>query len=129
MPWRQSFYVPPALHQNPIPTACRVGNVLFTSVIGGRDPETGAAAASLEENAKNCFRTLAKVLAAAGAGPADVARVTVFLSDAAARPFLNAAWSEMFPDAASRPARHTILQEDAGGAAILIEAIAVIPDR
>ena len=89
MAWRESFNVTPSIHQNPIPTACRVGNVLFTSVIGGRDPETGAAPQSIEEQAANAFRNLANILAAAGAKPSDVARVTVFIRDNSARPHVN----------------------------------------
>ena len=126
MAWRESFNVPPSIHQNPIPTACRVGNVLFTSVIGGRDPETGAAPQSIEEQAANAFKNLANILAAAGAKPSDVARVTVFISDPSARPHVNKPWTEMFPDEASRPARHTIVQGGDGPSSVLIEAIAVI---
>ena len=126
MAWRESFNVTPSIHQNPIPTACRVGNVLFTSVIGGRDPETGAAPQSIEEQAANAFKNLANILAAAGAKPSDVARVTVFISDPSARPHVNKPWTEMFPDEASRPARHTIVQGGDGPSSVLIEAIAVI---
>ena len=128
MAWRESFDVPPSIHQNPIPTACRVGNVLFTSVIGGRDPETGATPESVEEQAANVFENLRNILAKAGGTPSDVARVTVFVSDPSVRPHVNKPWLEMFPDEASRPARHTIVQ-GGGGPAVSIEVIAVIGGR
>ena len=128
MAWRESFDVPPSIHQNPIPTACKVGNVLFTSVIGGRDPETGATPESVEEQAANVFENLRNVLAKAGGAPSDVARVTVFISDPSVRPHVNKPWLEMFPDEASRPARHTIVQ-GGGGPAVSIEVIAVIGGR
>src|SRR3989304_7951455 len=107
MAWPKCFGVPPSIHQNPRPTACRVGNVLFPSVIGGRDPETGATPESVEEQAANVFENLRNILAKAGGTPSDVARATGFVSDPTLRPPVNKPWLEMFPDEASRPARHT----------------------
>jgi 2-iminobutanoate/2-iminopropanoate deaminase len=126
MAWRESFDVPPMIHQNPIPTACRVGNVLFTSVIAGRDPETGEMPETPAAAAANVFKILAKILERGGAKPSDVAKVTVFLGDGSLRPYVNGPWQEMFPDEHSRPARHTIVQ--GGGSSISIEAMAIIQE-
>lgn len=125
MAWRESFDVPPMIHQNPIPTATRVGNMLFTSVIGGRDPETGQAPDSVEEQAANAFKILAKILEKAGASAGDVAKVTVFLKDNSYRAHVNTAWLAMFPDEHSRPARHAIIDPNLAGQ-LQIEAVAVI---
>jgi 2-iminobutanoate/2-iminopropanoate deaminase len=125
MAWRESFDVPPMIHQNPIPTAARVGNMLFTSVIGGRDPETGQVPDSVEEQAANAFKILARILEQAGATAGDVAKVTVFLKDNSYRPHVNTAWLAMFPDEHSRPARHAIIDPNLGGQ-LQIEAVAVI---
>lgn len=128
MPWRESIQVPPMLHQNPIPTASRVGNMLCTSVIGGRDPETGQVPQTAEEQAVNCFKILARILDKGGATPEDVAHVTVYIKDSSMRPAVNKPWVEMFPDEHSRPARHTIVMENMGGM-VQIEAVAVIQPR
>jgi 2-iminobutanoate/2-iminopropanoate deaminase len=125
MAWRESFDVPPMIHVNPIPTAARVGNMLYTSVIGGRDPETGQVPESVEEQAINAFKNLGNILVRAGATPGDVAHVTVFLKDNAFRAHVNTAWLQMFPDEHSRPARHAIVDPNLGGA-LQIEAVAVI---
>jgi enamine deaminase RidA (YjgF/YER057c/UK114 family) len=125
MAWRESFDVPPMIHQNPIPTATRVGNMLFTSVIGGRDPETGQVPDSVEEQAANAFKILARVLEKAGASADDVAKVTVFLKDNSYRAHVNTAWLAMFPDEHSRPARHAIIDPNLGGQ-LQIDAVAVI---
>src|SRR5438105_680440 len=98
MAWRESHNVPPMIHQNPIPTASRTGNMLYTSVISGRDMETGKVPDSPAEQAVNCFRILAAILDKFEAAPGDVAKVTVFLKDNAYREHVNKPWAEMFPD-------------------------------
>jgi enamine deaminase RidA (YjgF/YER057c/UK114 family) len=125
MAWRESFDVAPMIHVNPIPTATRVGNMLYTSVIGGRDPQTGNVPESAEEQAANAFTILRLVLERAGATSGDVAHVTVFIKDNSVRPLVNKPWVEMFPDEHSRPARHAIIDPNLGGH-VQIEAVAVI---
>ncbi len=125
MAWRESLHVPPMIHQNPIPTASRTGNMLYTSVISGRDPHTGKVPESVPEQAVNCFRILRMILEKGGAKPGDVAKVTVFLKDNNNREHGNAPWVEMFPDEHSRPARHAIIDPHLA-AELQIEAIAVI---
>ena len=92
--------------------ACRVGNLLFTSGISGASPETNEMPESVEEQVANCFRNLANVLAKAGATPGDIGLVTVMIKEAGLRPLVNKPWLEMFPDEHSRPARHTVVQEN-----------------
>jgi enamine deaminase RidA (YjgF/YER057c/UK114 family) len=125
MAWRESFNVPPMIHQNPIPTASRTGNMLYTSVISGRDLETGKVPESVAEQAANCFKILGKILEKGGATAGDVAKVTVFLKDNKNREHVNGPWAEMFPDANSRPARHAIVDPHMAGD-LQIEAIAVV---
>ena len=125
MAWRDSFHVPPNLHQNPIPTVARVGPMVFTSIISGRDPDTGKVPEDPAQVAVNCFRNMANMLAKAGAKLTDVGHVTVYLKDDVHRPLVNKPWLEMFPDEHSRPARHAIIMENLGSP-IQIEAIAYI---
>ncbi len=128
MAWRESHNVEPQIHQNPIPTASRTGNMLFTSVIGGRDLETGKLPDSAEEQARNVFKILQKVLDKFGATAGDVAMVHVFIKEPSVRALVNGPWVEMFPDENSRPARHTNLDESLGGY-VQIEAIAVVEPK
>ena len=125
MAWRESFDVPPVIHTNPIPSASRVGNMLFTSAISGRSPETGEVPESAEEQAANAFKNLSNILAQGGATAGDVAHVTVFVKDRSVWPLVNKPWLEMFPEKDSRPARHVIVLENLGGM-LQIEAVAVI---
>jgi enamine deaminase RidA (YjgF/YER057c/UK114 family) len=105
--------------------ASKVGNMLFTSGIFGRDPETNELPAPAEEQCANCLRNLGRVLEKAGAQPSDVAQVAVYLKDNSTRPLFNVPWLEMFPDEHSRPARHAHIVPGLA-AAVQIQAIAVI---
>ena len=44
---RQSIYIEGFAHKNPIPAACRLGNMLMTAIITGMDPATGKVASTL----------------------------------------------------------------------------------
>ena len=125
MAWRESFEIPPVKHNAPIPMATRTGNFLYTSGIMGADPDTGEMPQAVEDQAKNCFRNLAKVLDQAGGRPSDVAKVTVFIKSNNNRQAVNPPWLEMFPDPHSRPARHQTVVETLNFD-IQIEAIAII---
>jgi 2-iminobutanoate/2-iminopropanoate deaminase len=125
MAWRESFEIPPVKHNAPIPMATRTGNFMYTSGIMGSDPDTGEMPAALEEQAKNCFRNLEKVLTLAGAKTTDVAKVTVYIKSNNNRQIVNPPWLEMFPDEHSRPARHQTVVETLNFD-IQIEAIAII---
>jgi hypothetical protein len=41
---RQSIYVDGFAHRNPVPAACRIGNLVYSGGIHGLDPATGVAA-------------------------------------------------------------------------------------
>ena len=59
---------------------------------------------------------MGNMLTTAGAGWDDMAKVTFFVSNPAeARTALNGPWVEKFPDANSRPSRHTMQVPDSGG--------------
>jgi 2-iminobutanoate/2-iminopropanoate deaminase len=122
---RESFEILPVKHNAPIPMATRVGNILYTSGIMGADPETGQLASTVEEQAENCFRNLANVLAKAGARAEDVVKVTVYIKSNSNRQAVNPPWLRMFPDEHSRPARHQTVVETLNFD-VQIEAMAVV---
>ena len=110
---RTSIELPGAPHKHPIPAACRVGNVLMSSVITGKDPERGGELPEgIEAQAEQMFRNMRSILERGGARPEDVIKVNVWMRDVNQRTVLNKFWLEMFPDAESRPARHTFPSPD-----------------
>ena len=125
-PMRQVIHVPGMDHAAPISQAVKMGNMIFTSAVSGRDTETGKLGDGPAEQAELAFKNLRKILAAAGAGPEHVAHVTVFLQDSAHRDAVNKPWLEMFPDENDRRARHAITAELRGGMLVQLEVIAVV---
>ena len=103
------------------PHARRVGNLLFLSGIGPRDPATNDIAGNeyfadgrvrrydIEAQARAVFANVRAVLEASGARWEDLVDVTVYLTDMA-RDFkvYNAVWAEHFPDPATAPCRTTL---------------------
>lgn len=103
------------------PHARRVGNLLFLSGIGPRDPATDAIAGNeyfadgrvrrydIDMQVRAVFDNVRAVLEASGARWEDLVDVTVYLTDMA-HDFkaYNAVWAEHFPDAATAPCRTTL---------------------
>ena len=107
--------------------AVRAGDLLFVSGIVPVD-EAGALVGEgdVVEQARQVFRNLGAVLAAAGAGFDDVVKVTVYLTDVDDRARINPVRQEAFGQA--RPAS-TLVEVSAlavPGARLEIEAVAVL---
>lgn len=96
-------------HENPIPNASRIGNIVMSSVIGGANPGTRDLPDTLEQQVANVFGNIRHDVEAAGGSVDDIIKITFWVKDPAKqRAALNTEWVKMFPDAASRPARHTL---------------------
>ena len=103
------------------PHARRVGDLLFLSGIGPRDPASNGIpgnvhdaegrliAYDIDVQTRAVFANVRAVLDASGARWGDLVDVTVYLTDMA-RDFktYNAIWAEYFPDAATAPCRTTL---------------------
>ena len=113
-------------HNQPFPTAVKVGNTVFSSAIPGNDPETHEMPDDVETQVKNVFQTIRNIMEQAGGSPEDIGKVTVFLRDRDNRKYVNPHWLEMFPDENSRPVRHTVPAELPPSYHIQIDFIAVI---
>lgn len=113
-------------HANPIPAATRVGNMVFSSALGGEDPETLQLPEDKAAQIANVFKTIRAVMREAGGSPDDIGKVNVYVADKDDRKLINPHWLEMFPDEASRPARHTTAKKLPAGRYIQVEIIAVL---
>ena len=109
---RRSINVAGASHTNPIPSASRRGPFVVSGAISGADPATGKVPDDLDAQCRLMFENVRRVIGAAGGSPDDIVKMTVWITDRALRPILNKHWIEMFPDANSRPARHTVTSRD-----------------
>ena len=125
----RSLEIPGVTHGKvPIPAGARVGNLIFSSGIMGKDPATDTLPADAAAQARFAFENLRTLLADGGARPEDVAKVTVFVKDNSAREPINNEWLKMFPDPHDRPARHTLVYDLQGGMLLQLEVVAVIQD-
>jgi enamine deaminase RidA (YjgF/YER057c/UK114 family) len=105
---RRSIAIEGLSHQTAIPVATRIGPLLVSSVIAPFDPGTRNVPESLDAQIANIFRHVGAMLVAAGADWRHVAKMEFWMPDpVAGRTALEKPWTEKFPDAASRPARHT----------------------
>ena len=111
----------------PYSPATRIGNLVFVSGQGGRDPSTNRMAPDVEAQTEQALKNVAAILEAAGSGLSHVLRCGVFLVDIHEFPRMNEVYARMFGN--HRPARTTVevsaLPGD--GMRVEIDAIAVIP--
>jgi reactive intermediate/imine deaminase len=108
--------------------AVRVGDLLFVSGIVPVDDEGRVVGeGDVVEQARQVFRNMAEVLAAAGASFSDVAKVTLFLTDVDDRARINPVRQEVF--GAARPASTLveISRLAVPGALIEVECVAALP--
>ena len=82
---RQSIDIEGFGHENPIPAATRIGPLLVSSIIAPFDAGTRDVPADPEAQVRNLFASMAGILAAAGGGFADVAKITFFVNDLVGR--------------------------------------------
>ncbi len=123
----RSLEVPGVNHGSaPIPMGARVGNMIFSSGIMGKDPATDTLPSDVGEQARFAFQHMIALLEAGGATLDDVAHMTVFIKDDSARAAINEQWLKCFPDPHDRPARHTLIYDLRGGMLLQLEIVAVI---
>lgn len=113
-------------HRNPIPTAVKIGQMVFSSAIPGQDPKTHTTPPEPERQVELAFENIRRVMEEAGGTTDDIAKVTVFLKDMKYREHVNKEWLKMFPDEDNRPVRHAIKADLPGELAVQLEIIAVL---
>ena len=93
----------------PYPHARRVGNLLFLSGIGPRDPATDRVPEGIEAQTRTCIENVKTILEDAGSSLERVVDVTVFLTSLE-RDFAayNRVYGEYFGTLPSLPTRTTV---------------------
>jgi enamine deaminase RidA (YjgF/YER057c/UK114 family) len=104
---RRSIDIESFRHSNPIPAASRIGPLLASSVITPRFPHSTEVPDDIVTQVENLFAHIGEILAAAGAGWEHVIKLEFTVPSLDDRAVINGPYLERFPDAASRPARHT----------------------
>jgi len=110
--------------------AVRVGDLLFLSgVMGTKAGGGGLVEGGIEEQTRQALENVRASLALAGATLSDVAKCTVFLTDAANFQGMNKAYREFFPT--DPPARSTVAVAALvlPNALLEVECIAAVPKK
>jgi len=127
MPRREALNAPGLFkHENPIPTAVKVGSFIFSSALPGVEPDTQVTPDDPRQQIALAFEQVLRVLEAGGATTRDVAKMTVFLKELSHRPMVNEEWVRMFPDADDRPVRHTMQLDLPRNYIVQIEFMAIL---
>jgi 2-iminobutanoate/2-iminopropanoate deaminase len=129
MPPREEIRVPgqpePISHYT---DAVRVGDLVFVSGCVPVDVEGQLVGEDdVVAQARQAFANVGAVLAAAGCSFADVAKVTIFLTDVDDRPLINPVRQELFGGARPASTLVEVSRLAIPGAKIEVEAVAVVP--
>lgn len=122
----RSLDVPGLSHNAPIPLGARVGNLICSSAISGKDPVTGQLPSDAASQAALAFSNLQTLLSLGGGSFADVAKLTIYVKDNTVRDAINEQWLAYFPDPHDRPARHILVQDLQHGMLLQLECMAVL---
>jgi 2-iminobutanoate/2-iminopropanoate deaminase len=124
---RRSIEIDGLNHGQPIPAASRIGNIVMTGGIYGADPANGKLPDDVERQAELMFGNLKRIMVAAGGSMDRIVKVTIYVKVPEARLAVNKQWLDAFPDAASRPARHTFQNDHLpGNMLVQCDAMAVL---
>lgn len=105
---RQSIQVPGRgrVH-SPVPEGIRVGDFIFSSLLGPVGPEREQGA-NVDEDAGLLLQRIRDLVVAGGGRLEDIVDVSVYVFDDNDREAINREWLKMFPDPNDRPARHIL---------------------
>jgi reactive intermediate/imine deaminase len=108
--------------------AVRIGDLLFVSGCVPTDAEGNVVGGDdVAAQARKVFENIGAILAAGGATFADVAKVTVYLTDVDDRPLINPVRQEVFGDAKPASTLVEVSRLAIPGIKIEVEAVARVP--
>jgi reactive intermediate/imine deaminase len=108
--------------------AVRAGDLLFVSGCVPIDAEGALVGGDdVVAQAERVFENIGRVLSAAGASPADVVKVTLFLTDIDDRPAINPVRQRFFGETRPASTLVEISKLAIPGAKIEVEAVAILP--
>jgi 2-iminobutanoate/2-iminopropanoate deaminase len=120
-------------HNSPTPMACRVGPILATSGVSGKNVKTGVIHKDPDQQTKHAFINMASVMKEGGMDMGDIVKMTINITDETFIDSIEKYWTKAYPKKAQSPARHTLVLPSPiwsrnNGARIRLEALAVSKD-
>lgn len=126
---RLDLEVPGIRKRHPNPMGCKVGNLVFSSGIGGDDPSGRAASNSADVRAMFCLENTRTLMEAAGGSLADVGLIAITVNDYADEVAILRQWRRFFPDPADEPARHVMAYGGRGSYSVQFHVVAALGDE
>ncbi|HLG76642.1 MAG TPA: RidA family protein [Ktedonobacteraceae bacterium] len=127
---RQSIEIEGLSHGGmPIPLASKIGNVLISGGMMGMEPGSGTLPENIEEQCHHLFNNVRRLMEVAGGSLDDILKMTFYVKDRTSRAAINREWVAMFPDEASRPARHTLSADLPGPLLVQCEIYAILQEE
>lgn len=123
---RQVIQINGSVHENPIPTAVKIGNMVYTSALIGTDPSSGQMPETVEEEVAQLFTYILEIMEKAGGSSENIAHLSVSVTDRSYKEIVNKEWLKLFPDPDNRPARHTTVHSLKPGVHVQVEMVAVL---
>ena len=123
---RQVIQINGSAHENPIPTAVKIGNMVYTSALMGTDPSSGQMPETVEEEVAQLFTYIIEIMEKAGGSSENIAHLSVSVTDRSYKEIVNKEWLKLFPDPDNRPARHTTVHSLKPGVHVQVEMVAVL---
>jgi enamine deaminase RidA (YjgF/YER057c/UK114 family) len=111
------------------PDLTRVGNLFFTSGVRGVDLSSGQLPTDPEQQFRQAWHNLARLVESAGLSTDHIGLVTSFIDAQEYRAHINPGWLELFPDRDDRPARKTTACPLPEGVAVELQAFGVADQR
>jgi 2-iminobutanoate/2-iminopropanoate deaminase len=117
---RRALKIPGFEHRDPLPAGVRIGDYVFSSVIGGTDA-SGAQVKDPPGQMRQAFHNMESLIKDAGGSKDDMLHCYVFLRDKSDQELLIETWLEEFPVDGDRPARKTIPYDELKGRETLVQ--------
>jgi len=109
---REVIQLPGIPHNAPLPTGAKIGSIVRSSAISGRDPETHNFSDDPEQQAAALFRNVRAFMEKAGGTPDNIIHLTLYVKELRHNEVLDKEWRQMFPDENNRPARETLVKTE-----------------
>jgi 2-iminobutanoate/2-iminopropanoate deaminase len=106
---RTTIPAPRGFFHHPIPLGAKIGNVVCSSDLAGRDPVSGEMPSEPSRQAENLFKNIKTFLEQAGGSPANIIHIALWIKEGKheeCMEAINKEWLKMFPNDNDRPARN-----------------------
>lgn len=125
---RRSIHIEGFAHENPVPAACVIDNLLFTGAVhgGGQGSDPAQFSPDAATQCQRMFERVLEILSVAGGSAEDIVKMSVRIASPEVRQDLNRMWDHVFPDPDSRPARQVTVGTTQPHILVQCEVVAVL---